>query len=183
MQCSVKYIENLSGHENVVNRGRVVIKWLGHWMQVPLYMWLNSLSMPQLRSLSIALKTMDRDLNHDSCLNPCLCHVWVENYAYQRKRLWRGDSNPWTGSLLTIYIIFNILHTINYIYLRSLSLQQHRFLSIDLNIMDRDVRHDSCLNRCLCHVWVENYAYWRKRLWRGDSKPWTGSLLTLYIMF
>ena len=50
-------------------------------------MWLKSLSMPWLRSLSIAVNTMDRDLSHDSCQNPCLCNVWVENYVYQRKRL------------------------------------------------------------------------------------------------
>ena len=46
-------------------------------------MWLKSLSMPWLKSLSIAVNTMDRDLSHDSCLNPCLCNVWVENYVYQ----------------------------------------------------------------------------------------------------
>ena len=50
-------------------------------------MWLKSLSMPWLRSLSIILNTMDRDLSHDSCQNPCLCNVWVENYVYHRKKL------------------------------------------------------------------------------------------------
>ena len=175
--------ESREGDSNPWTGSLLTLYILFNILHIVNYIYLRSLSMPQLRSLSIAFKTMQRDLSHDSCLNPCLCYVWVENYAYQRKRLWRGDSNPWTGSLLTLYIMFNILNTINYIYLRSLSVQQHRFLSIALNIMDRDVRHDSCLNRCLCHVWVENYAYWRKRLWRGDSKPWTGSLLTLYIMF
>ena len=78
------------------------------------YIYVKSLSMPQLRSLSIAFNTMHRDLSHDSCFNPCLCHVLVGNCAYQRKRLWRGDSNPWTESLLTMYIVVNFLYTINY---------------------------------------------------------------------
>ena len=146
------------------------------------YIYLRSLSMPQLRFLSIILKTMHRDLSHESCLNYCLCHILVEIYAYQRKRLWRGESNPWTGSLLPVYILFDILFTINYIYLRSLSMPQYSFLSLALNTTDRDVSHDLCLNPCLCNVWVKNYAYWRKRLWRGDSNPWRGSLLTLYIV-
>ena len=94
LQCSVKCIEKLSGHENIVSNARVVTEWLCHWMQVPLYMWLKSLSVPQLRLLSIALKTMDRGLSNDFCLNPILCHVCVENYAYQRMRLWRVDSRP-----------------------------------------------------------------------------------------
>ena len=94
------------------------------------YIYVKSLSIPQLRSLSIALNTMDRNISHDSCLNCCLCLVWVENYAYQRKRLWRGDRNPWTGSLLTLYILFNILHTINYMWLMFLSMSQYRSLSI-----------------------------------------------------
>ena len=51
------------------------------------YIYPKSLSVPWLRSLSIALNTMDRDLSHDSCQNPCLCNVWVENYVYQRKKL------------------------------------------------------------------------------------------------
>ena len=51
------------------------------------YIYPKSLSVPWLRSLSIAMNTMDSNLSHDSCLNPCLCNVWVENYVYQRKRL------------------------------------------------------------------------------------------------
>ena len=133
LQCSVKCIEKLSGHENIVSNIRVVTEWLCHWMQVPLYMWLKSLSVTQLRLLSIALKTMDRGLSNDSCLNPILCHVCVENYAYQRMRLWRVDSRPSTGSLLTLYTVFNILYTIKYICLRSLSVQQHKFLFVALN--------------------------------------------------
>ena len=125
----------------------------------------------------------DRDLSHDSCLNPCLSHVWVENNTYQGKRLWTGDSNQWTGTLWTLYIVLNILYAVNYIYPKSLSMPHLRALSIILNTVDRNISHDFCLNPCFCHVWVENYAYQKKRLWRGDSNPWTASLLTLYIIF
>ena len=139
--------------------------------------------MPQHRLLSIALNTMHRHLSHDWCWNPCLCHICVENYAYQTKRLWRWDSNPWSRSLLLLYIVFNILHTINYIYLNSLSVPVLRPLSIALNTTDRDLSHDSYLNPGLCHIWVENYAYQRKRLWREDSNTWRESLLIMYILF
>ena len=131
------------------------------------YIYLRSLSVQQHRFLSIALNIMDRDVRNDSCLYPILCHVWVEIYVYQRKGLWRGDSNPWTWRLLTLYIVFNILHTINYIYLRSLSMPQLRSLSIAFKTIQRDLSNDLCLNPCVCHVWLENYAYQGKSLGKG----------------
>ena len=48
------------------------------------------------------------------------------------------------SQLRSLSIAINTLHTINYIYLKSLSMPQVMSLSIALNTMDKDLSHDSC---------------------------------------
>ena len=86
----------------------------------------------------------------------------VFNSLHTINYMWlKSLSMPWFKSLS---IVINTLHTVNYIYPKTLCVPWLRSLSIALNTMDRDLSHDSCQNPCLCNVWVENYVYQRKKL-------------------